>query len=345
MSILFKGDLMAADAGARTTLVLSRADIAGLASPRDYFAAMQAAFLALAGGSVRPAPVGHVPAFEGGFHIKSAVLDADPRLVAIKINGNFPANPQRSGLPTIQGCLMLADAADGRLLALMDSIEITARRTAAATALAASHLARRSSTVLALVGCGVQARCHLDAMLALDGFGFRALRLFDPDPVRMAGMARQGAAAGLAVHCAGSAAEAARSADLVILATTATEPVLQLADVAPGMFVAAVGADSPAKSEVAPPLMAHARVVPDVLAQAVELGDLRRALADGAMTAEDIHGELCAVVAGTIPGRRDDREIFVFDSTGTAVEDVAAAAMLYSLAKERGIGLSVALNA
>lgn len=329
----------------QATLVLSRADLAGLASPRDYLAAMEAAFLSLADGRAQPAPVGHIPAFDGGFHIKSALLDSEPRLVAMKINANFPANPRRFGLPTIQGCLVLADASNGRLLALMDSIEITARRTAAATALAANHLARKDSRALALVGCGTQARCHLEAMLALDGFAFSTLRLFDIHPDRVADVARQGEAAGLDVHRAGSAADAVRSADVVILATTSAEPVVRMEDVQPGMFIAAVGADSPSKSEIPPQLMARVRVVPDVLAQAVELGDLRRALEGGFMTAGDIHGELAAIVAGSVPGRRDDEEIFVFDSTGTAIEDVAAASMLYALAVDRGIGLSVALNA
>ncbi len=101
---------------------------------------------------------------------------------------------------------------------------------------------------------------------------------------------------------------------------------------------------SAGKSELAPALMARAPVVPDVLVQAAEFGDLRRALGEGAMTLADIHGELAQVVSGTVPGRRDDEGIFVFDSTGTAVEDVAAAAMLYERARERGVGLSVDLN-
>ncbi len=335
---------MAAHRASPPTLVLTRSDLAGLAAPRDYLAAMQSAFLALAAGRVVPAAVGHVAADDGGFHIKAARLDDAPPLVAIKINGNFPGNAARSGLPTIQGCLVLADARDGRLLAVMDSIEITARRTAAASALAARHLARPDATTLALVGCGTQARCHLEALRALDGCAVTALRLFDRDPARVAELARHAGTTGLAVHTCGDAADAVRGADLVVLATTAREPVLHASDLRPGMFIAAVGADSPAKSEVAPQAMARARVVPDVLAQAIEMGDLRRAIAGGFMTAADIHGELAAVVAGALPGRREAEEIFVFDSTGTAVEDVAAAAMLYARALERGIGLPVVLN-
>ncbi|MGQ0799971.1 MAG: ornithine cyclodeaminase family protein [Pseudomarimonas sp.] len=331
-------------ASAHSTLILSRAEVAALAGPADYLAAMETAFKALAAGTWRAAAVGHIPAFNGAFHIKSALACDLPAVVAIKINGNFPNNAARAGLPTIQGCLLLADANDGRVLALMDSIEITARRTAAATALAARHLARKDATVLAMVGCGVQARHHLEAMLALPDFAFSTLRLFDPRTEASAALARAGKNAGLSVMVAATAAAAAHSAQIVVLTTTSTESLLHAQDVQPGMFIAAVGADSPSKSELSPALMARARVVPDVLAQAAEMGDLRLAIAAGAMSIIDIHGELAEVVAGGIPGRQNDEQIFVFDSTGTAIEDVAAASMLYGLARERGAGLSIDFN-
>jgi alanine dehydrogenase len=327
------------------TLVLTGADVASLATPRDYLEAVESGFRAAHGGSAYTAPVGHVPADGGGFHIKSARLDAGFRAVAVKVNGNFPGNPDSTGLPTIQGCLMLADAIDGRLLAVMDSIEITARRTAAASALAARHLARRSARILAFVGCGVQARCHLDALVALDGFAFAEARIFDPNPNRMDDLARDADAAGLAVRIASSVADATREADIVVLTTTATQPILRVGDVQKGTFIAAVGADSPAKSEVAGELMALARVVPDVLVQAAAMGDLRRAIAEGAMTADDVHGELGAVICGAAAGRTREDQIFVFDSTGCAIEDVASAWMLYAKALERGVGLQVGLNA
>ncbi|MGH8108990.1 MAG: ornithine cyclodeaminase family protein [Arenimonas sp.] len=326
------------------TLILSRNDVASLATPRDYLAAMESAFLSLAEGTCQSLPVGHVPTPDGGFHIKSALNKNEPHVVAIKINGNFPMNPSRSGLPTIQGCLMLASASDARLLALMDSIEITARRTAAATALAAKHLAKKSSKALAFVGCGAQARYHLEAMLALDDFAFTTLRLFDTNADRMAAFARDGEAAGLSVYPGRSVADAVRTADVVVMTTTSTDPIIHAHDVQPGTFIAAVGADSPSKSEVSAELMAKARVVPDILSQAAEMGDLRRAIAEGLMSPKNIHGELAQIVSGLTPGRQNDEDIFVFDSTGTAIEDVAAASMLYAIALNRGIGLSVPFN-
>lgn len=326
------------------TRILSRDDVALLATPKDYLIAIEAAFLSLAEGTCRSLPVGHIPTPDGGFHIKSALAKNEHHVVAIKINGNFPMNPSRSGLPTIQGCLMLANASDGRLLALMDSIEITARRTAAATALAVKHLAKRNSKALALVGCGAQARYHLEALLALDDFAFTTLRLFDNDADRMAAFVQDGEAAGLTVYPEHSVADAVRTAEIVVMTTTSTEPIIHVRDVQPGTFIAAVGADSPSKSEVSAELMAKARVVPDILSQAAEMGDLRRAIAEGLMSPSDIHGELAQIVSGSLPGRQSDEDIFVFDSTGTAIEDVAAASMLYAIALNHGVGLSVPIN-
>ncbi|HEV8333720.1 MAG TPA: hypothetical protein VGQ22_20005, partial [Steroidobacteraceae bacterium] len=142
-------------------LLLSRSAISGLATTRDYLAAMQAAFADLARGRFEVPHVGHLPGVGGIFHIKSAQRSGSPSLAAIKVNGNFPGNVAQRQLPTIQGFVALLDAECGCVLALMDSIEITARRTAAATALAAKYLAKPGSRTLAMIGCGVQARYHV----------------------------------------------------------------------------------------------------------------------------------------------------------------------------------------
>src|SRR5262245_19653716 len=125
------------------TLLLSRSCIAALAGPRDYLSAMRDAFLTHAQAGYRLPPVGHIGCGNGAFHLKSAQRTSEPALVALKVNGNFPQNPTLHGLPTIQGFIALLDGAAGAVLALMDSVEITARRTAAATAPAAVPLARR----------------------------------------------------------------------------------------------------------------------------------------------------------------------------------------------------------
>ena len=135
-------------------LVLSRADIIRLMAYDDYVAAVEAAFVAAAKGDAvaPPAAALHVPG--GSFHAKGAALLGKGAVTAIKINGNFPGNPAANGLPTVQGVIYLADAVNGRPLAVMDSIEVTINRTAAATTLAARHLARPDSRIAMVCGAG-----------------------------------------------------------------------------------------------------------------------------------------------------------------------------------------------
>jgi ornithine cyclodeaminase/alanine dehydrogenase-like protein (mu-crystallin family) len=182
------------------TLVLTRSYIANTVTPQAYVGAIRGAFEALAAGRLGLPPVGHVPASEGGaFHIKAAVSLGESGRAAIKVNGNFPGNPAL-GFPTIQGFIALLDAARGRVLALMDSMEITARRTAAASALAASRLASPRSVRLGIVGCGVQARYHLDALVEL--FELSTLVCHDLDRRRAEDLATIARASGLEARVA-----------------------------------------------------------------------------------------------------------------------------------------------
>jgi ornithine cyclodeaminase/alanine dehydrogenase-like protein (mu-crystallin family) len=316
---------------AHETLLLARGRIAALATSRDYLAAMQSAFEGLAAGQYQQPAVGHIPGMGGAFHIKSSAREGDAPRAAIKINGNFPGNELRHGLPTIQGCIVLLDGQRGSLLAIMDSIEITARRTAAATALAARHLARQDSGTLGIVGCGVQARYHIDALR--DVLPIRHVKFCDPSHAAASSFATHLERAGLDGSRVTNASDAARGADVVVTLTTSTQPLLALADVGPGTFVAGVGADQPAKHELAPDLLRASRVVADLLVQSATMGDLHHAIELGEMSAADVHGELAAVVAGRIAGRTCADERFVFDSTGTALQDLAAAEMIYERAR------------
>ena len=324
-------------------LILSRRDIAALMTPADYLAAVEAAFRAEREGRAHAPPPMHIDGDGGAFHGKAAFLKDSQPLVALKLNGNFPGNPAQ-GLPTIQGAILLADAANGVLLAIMDSIEVTLQRTAAASALAARYLARADAETLLICGCGDQAPAQLAALLGVRQIA-RALA-FDIDRAkaeRLAAGAR--ARHGIDIAITQNLGEAALASDIVVTATTAREPVLFAGDIRPGAFVAAVGADNPEKNEIAPDLMAAARLVCDAKSQCAVMGDLRAAIATGVMAAEDIHAELGEIVTGEKPARRSPEEIFIFDSTGTAIEDVATAAVIFERASERGAGRAVALGA
>jgi ornithine cyclodeaminase/alanine dehydrogenase-like protein (mu-crystallin family) len=325
---------MEAGMNAPPVLLLSRSAIARLATTRDYLDAMQAAFADLAHERFEVPQVGHVPGIGGMFHIKSAQRGGSPALAAIKVNGNFPENVVRRQLPTIQGFVALLDAECGCVLALMDSIEITARRTAAATALAAKYLAKPGSRALAMIGCGVQAAYHVEALL--DVAPIESVAFCEPRDDAAGVFAGRMHELGLRTRRVGDARTVVRSADIVVTVTTSTRPLLGLADIGPGTFVAGVGADNPSKRELAPDLMKASRVVVDSLAQASTMGDLHHAIEAGAMQAGDVHCELAQLAAGKVSGRSHGDEQWVFDSTGLSIQDLAAAAMLYERARTAG---------
>ena len=206
-----------------------------------------------------------------------------------------------------------------------------------ATAVAAKHLARRDPRTVTLCGCGVQAAAQLDALVAR--FPFTNVYVVDLDAARATRFAAEAAARlRLPVEARADLHAAARAADIVVTCTSSRKAILAEGDVAPGAFLAAVGADNPEKQEIAPDLMAAASVVVDELDQCAEIGDLHHAIAVGAMSKERVHASLGEIVVGTKPGRRREDEIFVFDSTGIAIQDVAAAAVVYRNALAAGRG-------
>lgn len=283
--------------------VIESADVVRLLTMDDCIAAVERAFVDHGETGVLSAH-----ADRGAFHIKTAVVAGR---FGAKANSNFPGNQ-----PAIRGVMLLFDAMSGEPLAVMDSIELTALRTAAATAVAAKYLAPRNARTAMIVGCGKQGRMHLDAIrrvLSLD-------RMFamDADPAR------------LAAFCADTPAidgsgEPPQSIDVWVTCTPSRKPFLFREHVRPGAFVAAVGADNSSKNEIAAELMAASRVICDVAAQCVEMGDLHHAIAAGAVAA----GELAEVISGRIPARRNDDEVVIFDSTGAGFEDTAAASIVY----------------
>jgi alanine dehydrogenase len=328
----------------RPALLLTRREIAALMAPHDYLAAVEAGLRSYADGcAVTPMPM-HIPACDGGFHAKGALVRLDRSFVAVKLNGNFPANPRRDGLPTIQGVVLLCDADDGSVLCVMDSIEITLRRTAAASALAARYLARPDADCVAICGCGAQGRAQLTALV--DVLPIRRAIAWDLDFDKAEEYAKDiRALLGLDVTAVKEPADATRSSTVIVTATSARMPFLMRDMVPDGAFVAAVGADSPEKSEVAPELMAEATIVADVIAQAATMGDLHHAIDSGKVVLTDVHAELSDLVAGRKPGRRTEREIIVFDSTGTALQDAASAAWIYKRALAANIGSSINFGA
>ena len=322
------------------TLLLTRSDIGSVIGPRECLTAVEQAFRDYGEGKLAaPVSIG-LHAAKGTFHVKAAIGD---HFVA-KINANFPGNPRSHGLPTIQGVIVLADADRGTPFAILDSALITTLRTAAATAIAADRLARRDASVVSIIGCGTQGRASLDALRLVRDV--REAFVFDVDRAAADRLASEASRDfGIGVRAAASIDEAIGSADVVVTCTPSRAAFLERRHLRPGLFIAAVGADNPEKHELAPEVLRDAKVVADIADQAAKMGDLHHAIAAGIVSRDDIHGELADVLCGRVPARTSAGEIFVFDSTGTALQDVAAASIAYARALERGTGTEIAFDA
>jgi alanine dehydrogenase len=325
-------------------LFLAPREIQSLCTLDDCIGAVEHAFRAYGEGTAPPPAVlsMHVPG--GGFHVKAGVLDLDRKYFAAKVNGNFPGNMAQFGLPTIQGVIVLCDAGNGKPLAIMDSRDITALRTGAATAVAAKHLARSGSRILTVCGCGKQGRVQLQALSRV--CPIEAVFAYDNSEEQARRFAQEvGADLSIEVTCATDLAEALEKSDVCVTCTTACEAFLGPEHVRPGTFVAAVGADNPQKQEIHPTLLAKSKIVCDVLEQCAVMGDLHHALETGAVTRSEVYAELGEIVAGKKPGRESEEEIVIFDSTGMALQDVAAAALLYRKAHRDGSGFRIQFEA
>jgi alanine dehydrogenase len=319
------------------TLLLARADIADLLTLDECIEAVEDAFRQYGQGRTSPPKILGMPAMNGGFHIKAALLGVPSAYFAAKLNGNFFQNHQRFAMPNIQGLIILCDATNGYPLAVMDSIEITILRTGAATAVAARHLARPDSKVATICGCGNQGRVQLRALQRV--LPLEDVYAFDLDEARARTFATElSRELEIKIEAVEELAGAVRRSDVCVTCTPAKRFFLHQDYVAPGTFVAAVGADNEEKQELDPQLLAANKIVADILDQCAEIGDLHHALAEGVIERDRVHAELGEVVAGKKPGRTSRDEITVFDSTGTALQDVAAAAVVYEHATKVGRG-------
>lgn len=321
-------------------MVLGQADIARTMALSDYIDAVERAFERLDAGRMAVPEVVHIAAPDGAFHVKSAGFIGDPSYVAVKVNGNFPNNPSLNGLPTIQGAIILCDGQNGSLLAVIDSIEVTAMRTGAATAVAAKYLAQDNTKVVTIIGCGIQGRVQLLSLLEV--LPLTTVYAFDKDRKQTDVFVEQmRCETGLEIISVDDFVAATLKSQVIVTCTSSRTPFLGRNHVAPGTFIAAVGADNDDKQELEPDLLAHSKVVVDLIDQCAGIGELHHALEAGAMTREDVVAELGAIVSRSMRPVFSSEDVIIFDSTGSAIQDVAAAGMIYERAKSGDIGLSM----
>jgi ornithine cyclodeaminase/alanine dehydrogenase-like protein (mu-crystallin family) len=317
-------------------LWLTEEDVRAVLAMRAVMQAMERALAAFSAGEVvQPVRTafelrertffGLMPAFDGAQGILGA------KLVSV-----IPGNAERA-LPTHLAAISLFDPLTGELTAVMDGRLITEMRTAAVSAISTKYLARPGARVLAILGSGVQARSHLEAMKLAGPFA--EIRAWSPTAAHLRKFVEE---AGEGVAAAGSAEDAVRGADVVVLATSSLTPAIDNAWVGAGAHVISIGACRPSQRELAPELVARALLVVDSRdAARRESGDVVQGIREGRFTADNAALELGDVIAGRAAGRTREDQVTVFKSLGLAIEDLAAAGMAWRKAVETGRGLRV----
>lgn len=324
-------------------LVLSADDVTSLMPMRECIQVMRDALSALARGEA-VLPLRTVMRVPGGFlGVMPGLINAgDGRegALGMKAVSVFPGNAER-GIDTHQGAVLLFEADTGRLSALMDGGAITAIRTAAVSGVATDTLARSDATDLAILGAGVQAGTHLEAIEAVRPL--KRVRVWSRNPERaQVFAAEQKARYSLPIEAVRDAEAAVRGADIVTTVTSSAEPILQRGWLKEGAHINAVGSSIPTSREIDSDTLAASRLFVDRRESALnEAGDLLFPMREGRVNADHIQAELGEVLVGKLPGRRSDTELTLFKSLGLAVEDVASAAFIARRARETGVGQTV----
>ena len=321
------------------TVLLTRQDVSELLGIEDCIAAVENAFRLYGEGKVSPPGIMGIHSRDGGFHTKAGMMDFDRPYFVTKTNANFPLNRQL-GLPTIQGVVIVFDGVDGRVLAVLDSIEITVIRTGAATAVAAKYLSRADAETAMIFGAGNQGRVSIQAISKVRDL--RRAFVFDVDGQRAKRFAEElSEELRIPIEPVTDFADAVSQSDICVTCTPSKESYLKQEHISPGTFIAAVGSDSEEKQELEPAILKEGKIVVDILDQCATIGELHHAIEAGILIREDVHAELGEIIAGKKPGRTSDEETIIFDSTGMALQDVAAAVNVYENALKTGCGKRV----
>jgi ornithine cyclodeaminase/alanine dehydrogenase-like protein (mu-crystallin family) len=326
-------------------LFLSHKDVIAALDPGECADAMAGVLAAHARGetfmplrSIMAPPeaagfLGLMPGWRGG---------EDP-VFSLKTICLMPGNPAR-GLDAHQGLVTLFDGEIGVPTAVLDASAVTEIRTAAVTAVATRTLARQDVSVLAILGAGVQARSHLDALTRVREFD--RIRFYAPTEAHTRALVQAAAGDGLPeLIIAPSAEEAVRGADVVVVATSSRQPVIERDWLGPGVHVNAVGASSPTAREIDTATVAASALFCDSRESVRnEAGEFQLAIREGLIEGEShIRAELGEVLAGLEPGRGDDHELTLYRSLGLAVQDLAAAELAVRTARANGLGTEVEL--
>ena len=322
-------------------LLLSEKQVQGLIDIDELIAALEQAHIQYSTGkAVMPVRlVVPLPQIDGRITSMPGYLNEDKAL-GMKVVTYFQSNPQQN-LPAILATIMLFSAETGKMIAAMDGSYITAIRTACASAMATKVLANPQTPVLGILGAGVQARAHIQALTRVRKL--EKIKLYSPSGASAAALKQEMAPqVRPPSKSPNSAEEAVRDADLVVTVTTAKEPILKNDWLKPGVHINAVGSHRPDMREIDGATLARAKVVVDSReAIMAECGDILLALKEGSISKESIHGEIGEVLTGTKAGREHTDEVTLYKSVGIAIQDVATANLVYHKALKQEVGTTV----
>jgi ornithine cyclodeaminase/alanine dehydrogenase len=323
-------------------ILLTRKDVEELLPMSEAMAAVEEAFRQHALGSVIM-PLRTTIRAHGGVNLgMPAYIGGDLDALGLKVVSVYGSNPAK-GLPAVIATVLLNDPKTGALLAIMDGTWLTAMRTGAVSGVATRYLAREDSSVTLIFGAGVQAQTQL--MAVCEARDIARAYVYDVNPEASRAYAEKMAPiVGTQVLPTDNPQEAMAKADIVVLATSAHEPIFPADWVQPGTHINGVGSHAPSHRELDTETVRRSLFIADNReACLAEAGDLVIPIQEGAIADDHIHGELGQVIAGQVSGRTTDDQITLFKSVGLALQDVSTAARVYALAKQRGVGQEIPL--
>lgn len=321
------------------TLLLTKQEVGSLISMKEVIGAVGEAYKAFSSGQVvQPDYIGiHLPSPRGEIDFKLGYYKANEVISMKASSGGFIDNPTAHGVPNGMGTILLFDARSCALTCVMDGSLITNLRTGASGAVSVQVLARKNSKKITTIGTGNQARMQIRAITEVMKIEEIHAWSRNPDALARYKMDIE-SEFGIPVIVANSKKEAVEQADILITTTRGKGSLVEADWVKPGTHIIAIGTDQQGKQELDPAIFKNAKIVNDSISQCTQKGETWHPLNEKIITKDDIHGEIGEILLGTKPGRENDEEITIFDSTGMAIQDNTTSEKIYRNALENNIG-------
>ncbi|WP_444634588.1 ornithine cyclodeaminase family protein [Cupriavidus oxalaticus] len=322
------------------TLLLKKEEVSRLICMREVIGTVEEAYRAFSGNQVvQPGYIGiHLPPPGGGeIDFKLGYCKSNEIISMKASSGGFINNPESHGVPSGMGTILLFDASSCALICVMEGSLITGLRTGASGAVSVKVLARKNAKSITSIGTGNQARMQIRAIKEI--MSVEVIHAWDSNPDTLSRYKTDiETEFGIPVVMADSKKEAVKQADILITTTRGKGSLVEADWVKPGTHIVAIGTDQQGKQELDPELFRNAKIVNDSIQQCIEKGETWHPLNSNIISKDDIHGEIGEILLGRKPGRENDQEITIFDSTGMAVQDNTTSTKIYQNAIESQTG-------